>query len=76
MKKIVRIAFIAVVTAVVGYGVYTSQGEEIGMSEVMLANVEALASKEIPNPMCLNGCLSDGEGCLCHYWFPTYRENR
>ncbi|NVK93886.1 hypothetical protein HU824_11875 [Bacteroides sp. L10-4] len=45
------------------------------MSDLMLANVEALARGEGDvNPMCPNGCLSNGNGCLCHYWFPTYRE--
>ena len=42
------------------------------MSELMLANVEALANDE--NPMCPNGCFDDGDGCLCYHWFPTYRE--
>jgi len=44
------------------------------MSDLMLANVEAAGGEGDVNPMCLNGCLSDSDGCLCHYWFPTYRE--
>lgn len=43
MKNIVKFAFIAVFTAVAGYGVYVSQKPDT-MSELMLANVEALAS--------------------------------
>ena len=52
--------------------VYNSQKSDV-MSELALANVEALADDD-ENPMCENGCLDNGDGCLCHYWFPTYRE--
>lgn len=45
MKKITKIAFIAAFVAVAGYGVYANQQSEI-MSDLMLANVEALASGE------------------------------
>ncbi|WP_294634849.1 NVEALA domain-containing protein [uncultured Bacteroides sp.] len=69
MKKVIRIAFVA---AIAGYGVYTNQKTDNVMSELMLANVEALANDE--NPMCPNGCFDDGDGCLCYHWFPTYRE--
>ena len=51
---------------------YNSQKSDV-MSELALANVEALADDD-ENPMCENGCLDNGDGCLCHYWFPTYRE--
>ena len=33
----------------------------------------ALAQGEI-NPLCENGCIDNGNGCLCKEWFPTYRE--
>ena len=46
MKKVIRIAFVA---AIAGYGVYTNQKTDNVMSELMLANVEALANDE--NPM-------------------------
>ncbi|WP_288895314.1 NVEALA domain-containing protein [uncultured Bacteroides sp.] len=45
MKKIMKIAFVAAFAAVTGYGVYTNQRTET-MSDLMLANVEALASGE------------------------------
>lgn len=45
MKKIIKIAFVAAFAAVTGYGVYTNQRTET-MSDLMLANVEALASGE------------------------------
>ena len=55
MKKIMRIAFVAAFAAVAGYGVYTNQRTET-MSDLMLANVEALATPEQPNT---NDCISD-----------------
>lgn len=42
MKKIMKIAFVAAFAAVAGYGVYANQQSET-MSDLMLANVEALA---------------------------------
>lgn len=42
MKKFLKIAFVAIFVAVAGYGVYTSQKAD-AMSDLMLANVEALA---------------------------------
>lgn len=45
MKKFVKIGFVAVFAAIAGYGVYTSQKTE-GMSDLALANVEALADGE------------------------------
>lgn len=46
MKKIIKIAFVVAFTAVAGYGVYTSHKTDNVMSELMLANVEALANDE------------------------------
>lgn len=45
MKKLIKIALVAVFVTVAGYGVYTSQKSET-MSDFMLANVEALAYGE------------------------------
>ena len=42
-KKTMKIAMVAVVAAVAGYVTYQNQAKEIGMSELALANVEALA---------------------------------
>ncbi|WP_290095597.1 NVEALA domain-containing protein, partial [Bacteroides acidifaciens] len=44
-KKIMKAAFVAAFAAVAGYGVYMNQRTE-AMSDLMLANVEALASGE------------------------------
>ncbi|WP_299090422.1 NVEALA domain-containing protein [Bacteroides sp. MSB163] len=48
MKKFMKVAFVAIFAAIAGYGVYTSQKVDV-MSELALANVEALASGEIGN---------------------------
>lgn len=48
MKKIMKIAFVAAFAAVAGYGVYANQQSE-AMSDLMLANVEALARGESPS---------------------------
>lgn len=42
MRKLIKIAFVAIFAAVAGYGVYANQKPET-MSDLMLANVEALA---------------------------------
>ncbi len=49
MKKyIIRTAFVAAFALMAGYNVYTSQQEKT-MSDLALANVEALADEEIGN---------------------------
>ena len=43
MKKFLKYAFVAAFVTVAGYGVYASQKSD-AMSDIMLANMEALAS--------------------------------
>lgn len=75
MKKfILKATMVAAFTAVAGYGVYNNQKEEVTLSDTALANVEALAEEEYIDPMCPNGCLYGGSGCLCHVWFRDYKE--
>ena len=45
-KKHLIMALFAVVAAVAGYGVYQTQANEVALSEVALANAEALATGE------------------------------
>ena len=45
MKKVIKLAFVAAFVAVAGYGVYTNQTSD-AMSDLALANVEALATGE------------------------------
>ena len=42
MKKFIKLAFVAAFAAIAGYGVYMSQKSD-SMSDLLLANVEALA---------------------------------
>ncbi len=46
MKKVIKLAFVAAFVAVAGYGVYANQTSN-AMSDLALANVEALARSEI-----------------------------
>ena len=71
MKKTIKIAMVAVVAAVAGVGIYSSQKADV-TSDIMLANVEALAQGE--NPLCPYGCVAGGSGCLCYTWYPTYKD--
>lgn len=59
MTKMVKIAFVAAFVAIAGYGVYANQKTD-AMSNLMLANVEALATPEQPNT---NDCKSSSSDC-------------
>lgn len=54
MSKFTKIAFVAAFAAVAGYGVYENKKADT-MSDMMLANVEALASSEIVATDCPGG---------------------
>lgn len=45
MKKIIKIIFVTAFATMAGYGVYTNQKTD-AMSDLVLANVEALAQDE------------------------------
>lgn len=74
MKKIMKIAFVATFAAVAGYGVYTSQKVDT-MTDLMLANVEALANGEDggsvvscyckTNIFSPNVCSANASGAYC-----------
>lgn len=67
-----KVAFAAAFVAVAGYGVYTNQNTD-SMSDLMLANVEALARYEV-NPDCPNGCTSASSYCYCFQIYSNMRE--
>ena len=71
MKKFMKIAFVAAFAAIAGYGVYANQKVDT-MSDLMLANVEALARYEV-NPDCPNGCTCGNTGCYCYKTYPDKR---
>ncbi len=53
MKKVMmKATLIVAFAAVTGYGVYTSQKQEVALSETALANVEALAGGELEGGTC------------------------
>ena len=63
MKKIMRVAFVAAFAAIAGYGIYTNQKVDT-MSDLMLANVEALASGEGGSSDCDTYSTPD-DRCTC-----------
>ena len=71
-KNIMKVAFVVAIAMVSGINVFNAQKSE-GLSDIALANVEALADDEI-NPLCPNGCFDNGDGCYCNGWHPSYRE--
>lgn len=52
MKKVIKLAFVAAFVAVAGYGVCTNQKSD-AMSDLALANVDALARGETTIECCL-----------------------
>lgn len=63
MQKIVKIAFVAIFAAIAGYGVYSNQKNDF-ISDLALANIEALARYELPEvEIVCNG----GDSGMCHY---------
>ena len=66
MKKMIKIAFVAAFAAIAGYGVYANQKTDV-MSDLALANIEALASGETAK--CTDSCKewsgNSGGGIAC-----------
>ncbi|WP_373151567.1 NVEALA domain-containing protein [Bacteroides cellulosilyticus] len=60
MKKFMRIAFVAAFAAIAGYGVYTNLKTDV-MSDLALANVEALARNEVDQIKCNQAMFSLAE---------------
>ena len=40
--------------------------------DLLNANIEVLVQDE--NPNCENGCLDNGNGCYCNFYYPYYKE--
>ena len=82
-KKVMKATFIAAIVMMTGINVFNAQKSE-PLSDIVLANVEALADKsEIDNgggnsginPLCPNGCLDEiGDGCYCYRFYPDFKE--
>ena len=67
-KKFFGIIVIAVVAIVVGWN-YQQGKTDVKLSDLALANVEALADGENPFD-CPNGCLTSPGQCFCHFYSP------
>ncbi|WP_239448813.1 NVEALA domain-containing protein [Mediterranea sp. An20] len=53
MKKQIKMLLASTVVAAAGYGIYTSQAREVNyVSDLIMENVEALASYEVDRPDC------------------------
>ena len=70
--NILKAAFVVAIAMVGGINVFNAQKTEV-LSDVAMANVEALADDEV-NPLCPNGCVENGTGCFCNGWYPSYQE--
>ena len=49
-KKLLRVALLVAVVAVAGLGAHKAQAKKTTLSDIMLANVEALSDKEADSP--------------------------
>ena len=67
-KNILKVAFVAAIALVSGVNVFNSH-KNVALSDVALANVEALSMDE--RDLCPNGCLPNGDGCYCNGWRET-----
>ena len=70
-KKFFATLIVAVVATFAGYNIYQSQ-RTVTMSDLALANVEALANGE--DDLCPNGCVDGGNGCYCYRYYPDFKE--
>lgn len=73
MKKYLGIMAIAAIAAAAGWNFNQSQNE-LELSDLALANAEALARGENPYD-CPNGCLTSPGSCFCHFYFPYEEAN-
>lgn len=70
-KKLLRVALLVAVVAVAGLGVHKAQAKKPIMSDLMMANVEALGSNEsLVEIVCYRTC-ADGVG-RCYHVYDEY----
>lgn len=72
-KKIFGVALIATMAVAASWN-FNQSKNEVELSDLVLANVEALASYE--DDQCPNGCLQeyDIKGCWCYRHYPNVKE--
>ena len=62
-KKVLQVAFVAAIALVSGINVFNAQKKEV-LSDIVLANVEALADNESAGEIY---CPYEGLGCILKY---------
>lgn len=67
-KKIFGVVVMAAIAAAANWSFNQSKNEVV-LTDLALANVEALARGENPFD-CPNGCLTTPGSCFCHFHFP------
>ena len=67
-KKIIKVALVAVVGLIAGINVFNAQKSDV-MSDIALANVEALAAGESSNGKCPTGGMANN---VCPIWHVSY----
>jgi len=73
-RKIFGAALIAAMALAAGWN-FNQSKNEVELSDLVLANVEALARYE--DNYCPNGCLDQsGKGCWCYQNYPHLQEAR
>ena len=72
-KKIFGVIAFVAIAAAAGWN-YQQNKQEVELSDLALANVEALAAGEGERILdCPNGCLTDSGICFCYGYHP-YKE--
>ena len=65
-KKLLRVALLVAVVAVAGLGAHKAQAKKTTLSDIMLANVEALSSDEMNIQDLIDNCTWE-ESSFCEY---------
>lgn len=72
-RTILKISMVAALAAITGYGIYANQKQETTLSDIALANVEALAQGESGGGVSCycgkiygSGCKADNHGAPCN----------
>ena len=64
-KKVMGIIAVVSIAAVAGYNVYTSQNDNVKLSDLVLSNVEALANPGESGQPDVSNCIKDNDqSCL------------
>lgn len=70
-KKILAVMMVAIFVSIISTNMRNSQKIFV-MSDISLANVEALADDE--HESCFNVCMAGNGGCFCYQWYSYLKE--